>query len=368
MAIAYQGSADLGNNSGSSNSLTASYTVNAASNLLVVGFLGDLTSGNDDITGVTYNGVSMTLAKKYGPTESPVIRNQYIYFLVNPATGANNVVISSTNTKYIIAVAADYSGAATSGQPDATANAETGATASTITASVITVANNAWAVALSQGYSNGGAPTAGSGADLRTYGPAFGQPGWFDSNGAITPAGSYSMTLNQPSSVQSIAATLVSFATEASSASLSESGTGADTVAAAWAGSVSLAESATAIDTVGSSGQYNASLAESGSGVDTVAGSADATLEEAGSAADTISQNAAFQPSLTETGSGADTLGATTDAVLSEAGSAADTVLLTGTSTTLAETASAADTVSYAGEATATQVLIAGMYPGWKFP
>ena len=71
---------------------TYSFT-NTAGNLLLVGVV--LRDKGDTLTGITYGGVAMTLVDKvnYSGTSS-----SYLYYLLAPATGANNVVISYTGT------------------------------------------------------------------------------------------------------------------------------------------------------------------------------------------------------------------------------------------------------------------------------
>lgn len=197
MSIAFNAAADLGNNGGTTNSLTASYTCGSGSNrLLVVGLVGDTDNGNDDITSVTYGGVAMTLAKKSASATGGTLRYDYIYYLLNPASGANNVVINCTNNHFLLAVAADYTGVKQSGQPDATTTQTSGSAVTSLTTSITTVADNCWAVLLEQQDKTGATPTAGAGATRRTFGASFNQPALFDSGGAITPAGSYSMTTN----------------------------------------------------------------------------------------------------------------------------------------------------------------------------
>ncbi len=215
MAIAFVAAADLGDNGGTTNSLTVSYTVGSGYNrLLVVVLNGDASvqsgnGGHDDITGITYASVSLTFATKIiinSGTTDP--RYNYIYFLLNPASGANNVVISCTNAHWLLPVAADYTGVARSGQPDATATA-TAPGAATITASITTVAANCWAV-LGQSESNATqAPTAGAGATFRKSGAAHFQPGMFDSNAALT-VGAHSMTVND-AGTNYLSATVASF-------------------------------------------------------------------------------------------------------------------------------------------------------------
>lgn len=184
MAIAYQGSADLSNNSGGG-TLTHSYTVNASSDILFVGFLGDLVSGHDDITGVTYAGSSMTLIAK----TTTGSRFSYLYYLANPATGANNVVITSTNSHYLIAVAADYSGAATTGIPDADTAFATLGTATTLTP----VASSVWGIMIGGCFQ--ATISAQSGCTLRTHSAAFSDIGLFDTNASVGP-GAFTMGWN----------------------------------------------------------------------------------------------------------------------------------------------------------------------------
>lgn len=193
MAIAFVASADGGNNGGSTNSLTFSYTCGSGSNrLLIVVITGDY-AAHDDITGVTYNSVAMTLAVKKIASGSTT-RNVYIYYLLNPASGSHSVAISSTANHYLLAGAADYTGVLQSGQPDATATNDSVSNATTLTTSITTVADNAWPILAESGYQNNTAPTAGSGSTRRTFDATFGTWGIFDSNSAVHPAGAYSMT------------------------------------------------------------------------------------------------------------------------------------------------------------------------------
>lgn len=187
-AQSYVGSADLGNNGGTTSSLTASYTVGSGANrLLVVLFNGDLTNGGvDDCSGVTFNGSSMTLARK--STQNSNGRIKYFYYLASPASGSHNVVITCSSNHYILALAADYQGFA--GTLDNTVINTTPNTTSLTT--TLTVAANTWAILLEDNY-GAATPAAGSGATFRIVGAAFKQPAIFDSNGTLS-AGSYSMT------------------------------------------------------------------------------------------------------------------------------------------------------------------------------
>ncbi len=204
MAIAFNAAADLGNNSGLTNSLTVSYTCSSGSDrLLIVHFDGDIAAGADDITGVTYAGVSMTqLGKVVGGLSQA--RNVYTYYLLGPATGANNVVISCTATHYLIATAADYTGVTSVGEPDASTTNQSAAAATTLTTSLTSITDRDWEILGEAGYNANNPPSASTGATRRTFDAAFGAVGLFDHNAAITPAGSVSMTTTRTTAVNSI--------------------------------------------------------------------------------------------------------------------------------------------------------------------
>lgn len=212
MAIALQAGSptDGGNNSGASGSLTFAVNVGAGSDrILFVGFAG--AKGNeslDDVTGVTYAGAAMTLVGKR-VTAASDLRNCYLYVLVNPASGTNNVVISCSNTHYLLGGAVSYTGAAQSGQPDATNTNST--TGTSLTTSVTTVANNCWTVLVNTGFASSNAPAEGTGSTRRTYEGSFGAWGLFDSNAVITPAGSYSMQTTYPAAGDGINHVMASF-------------------------------------------------------------------------------------------------------------------------------------------------------------
>lgn len=198
MAIAFNAAADGGNNGGTTNSLTFSYTCSSGSNrLLLVAFLGDVISGNDDITGVTYNSVSMTQIAKItaGGANNRIL---YFYYQLNPSTGANNVVINCTNNHYLLAGAADYTGV--SALDNSGTNPGSGSIA-TLTTSVTPVAANCWVMLADNSVDVGAgsrAPVAGSGSTRRTFDAAFIDWAIFDSNAAVTGGSAYSMTTKTP--------------------------------------------------------------------------------------------------------------------------------------------------------------------------
>lgn len=209
MAISFTAAADLGNNGGAGSGYTVAYTCGSGTDrLLVVGFLGD--NSADDITSVTYAGAAMTLVGKVAGTVG--VRWTYMYYLLNPASGSNNVVISSSSTKFLIACAGDWAGVNQTGQPDASDTATLGSGNTSLTKAVTTIANNCWTILVSGGYDANNSPAAGTGSTRRTFDATFGGTGIFDSNAPITPAGSYSMTWTYPIASSGMNTIIASFA------------------------------------------------------------------------------------------------------------------------------------------------------------
>ena len=202
-AIAYDSSVDLGNNGGSTNSLSGLFN-NVAGTTMAVCLVGDSFGGNDDITGITYNGASLSFVDKIVSGVTSPNRFVYLYVLNNPSTGSHSVLINATNSHYLIAGAASWSGTATAGQPDVHTPSISTAASSSYASSLTTSANNSWVALCEGGYDGGTAPVAGTGSTRRTYDATFGIWGIFDSNSDVTPAGSYSMTTTYTGGVNPI--------------------------------------------------------------------------------------------------------------------------------------------------------------------
>lgn len=190
MAIAFDNSATAGANPTSGSAFSFSYTTSGSNRILFVGIASLF--GGDNVTAVTYGGAAMTLISKsaingFGGSQ------QYLYYLINPASGANNVSISVPSGNELAVGVASYTGALQSGQPDASAT-NTATSSSTASVSVTTIANNAWVMAFI--CNTGSLVTAGSGTTVRSNGtPSSTIPvGVVDNNTAKTPAGS--VTLN----------------------------------------------------------------------------------------------------------------------------------------------------------------------------
>lgn len=191
MAIAFNTST-MGYTSGTATSLTLSHTCSSGANrALLVGVAGNNTT-NDHITGVTYGGVSMTLIAKHGSAAGST-RYVYLYRLLAPATGANNIVVSASTSTYIFICAADYTGVKQSGMPDAydTDNGDL----NTLSLSVSTTDDNCWGIVIEQGYP--GTPAVTSGCTLRIIESSYSALSLFDTNGPKTPAGTMTCVTNR---------------------------------------------------------------------------------------------------------------------------------------------------------------------------
>jgi hypothetical protein len=195
MAIAFVNATNLNDNSGTTTSLTAAYTIGGgADRLLIVAVGGDTANGNTATPSVTYNSVAMHLAVKNVGTGS-TIRVGYMFYLLEaelPAAGAHNVVVDfGASTQYILIKAADYTGVVSyDGQTNTGVNA--GAT-NTLATTLTPVADNCWVINVcvnASGFFNG--ITNGT---LRIAG-GFGFPAILDSNAPITPPSLFTMTID----------------------------------------------------------------------------------------------------------------------------------------------------------------------------
>lgn len=186
MAIARDASTDWG--STTATSLTFSHTCTGSNLVLFVGVRGD--GSSDTITGVTYNGVAMTKIIGHNDWSN---RWTYLWYLIAPATGAHNVVITSSSSVLINGNASSYTGCKQSWVPDA--SAKNNASSTTITTSVTTIADNCRTVLIGTTNVNQAASTGSTQRTLSSD-TAF----WlYDSNAALTPAWSKSMIITATS-------------------------------------------------------------------------------------------------------------------------------------------------------------------------
>lgn len=108
----------------------------------------NITGGGDKVTGVTYNGDAMTLAAKVALDSS---RERYLYYLVNPDAGFNDVVVSTSGVDRSLDVAvASYFGALQSA-PTIMSSVGPNAAVTSISISETTTVEDSWIVALFSG-------------------------------------------------------------------------------------------------------------------------------------------------------------------------------------------------------------------------
>jgi len=187
MAIAYDNSVSQQTVSPCS----TSFTVATGATIGVVGLLNGASGWSP--SSVTWGGVAMTQVA----TLSGLVDGNYkmfLYTINNPTSGASVTVTctSGTSSGGIFMVAASYTGSmGTSEASHTDTNVST-----TITNTVTTLTNNAWTVGVACNSTDGGGalPSANSGCTRRILGDNI--LALFDSNAAITPAGSKSMVYN----------------------------------------------------------------------------------------------------------------------------------------------------------------------------
>lgn len=168
MAIAYDSVAN--GYTGSGTSLTYTHNVvGASNNILFVSFrLGGATS---DIVSSVKAKVGGTLTAMTRINGSVINTNNFVavYYLVGVDTGAtSNVEIVTSSTTEILAHSVAYTGAAQTGQPDASQGAQYDAsgTSHTRTVTVVNSSGDTWMVMFAEDFDDGG--SAGSGTTSRS--------------------------------------------------------------------------------------------------------------------------------------------------------------------------------------------------------
>lgn len=187
MAIAFDSFSSSQITGTSHTSNTFSHTVTGSDTILFV-IIGTYNStGGGKISGVTYNGTSMT---RYGG-EQPQQTNQQVsvYYLLNPSTGANNIVASFASQTYSWISAASYTGVSQTGFPDNQVD-DTGMGTS-ISSTLTPVASDTWLVML---VMSNRAKSAGTGATLRGVSSSGQGTAIADSNGTVSGATTIALT------------------------------------------------------------------------------------------------------------------------------------------------------------------------------
>ena len=188
MAVAFD--AGSGANGSTGTSQTLSHTCSGSNRILWVGCF----SNNNSIpSAMTYNGVAMTahvskLQNSPNSNESIALR-----FLVAPATGANNIVVTwSTSNPNPSVSGASFTDGTQSAVTEGTQVAS-GASAASASGTVVTSADNCFSILLVRA-TGGAGDTAGTNSTRVIAGAIIGN--MFYSTTAKTPAGSMSQTVN----------------------------------------------------------------------------------------------------------------------------------------------------------------------------
>lgn len=191
MAIALDATSSSANITGVS-SKTLAHTVTGTNPVLLVGITIAHTGGTVTVSSVTYAGINATQVG----TSSSGNRRVDLWVLNNPPTGANNIVVtlSGTPDAYFNLGNASYTGARISNQPDVSGTAQ--ATSTTTSKSLTTTLDNDWLVGVACDAATANPViSAGSTFRLQVYNRV--DNGYelylIDTNGAKSPAGSYSI-------------------------------------------------------------------------------------------------------------------------------------------------------------------------------
>lgn len=143
----------------SATSVTYSHTCTGSNLGLMVGVSSVTGPGSTYPTGVTYNGVSMTeIAGTRGAQGNTATT---LFYLLAPATGAHNVVVTFAASAQIVSHSISWTGVKQSGQPDAS-NGNHGNAGTDSNVTFTTVASNAVMFAFTSQESNSQSVTANS--------------------------------------------------------------------------------------------------------------------------------------------------------------------------------------------------------------
>lgn len=169
-------------------SYTQSMTISGTNTLLVVDGVASQFSGGTAPSSITWNGTALTSLRVNNGGGS----YEYAYDLLGAASGTHNLVISFSTPTFNATGAASYDGVLQSGFPDSLNTSFADTTANPFVGNTTTVANNSWVItmaSLADGFSS-----VTNGVNRTTGGTA--STNISDSNTPVTPAGSYSISLN----------------------------------------------------------------------------------------------------------------------------------------------------------------------------
>lgn len=168
--------------SGAATTVTFSHTCSGTDRILFVHGTGN--QSPTSTLSATYNGVSMTEVNRSLDSVGTGVPT-YLWYMINPPTGANNVVVTSSSNG-VVGSAVSYTGVnQTTPIPESNATPLNTSTTS-MTKSLTTTVNNSWLV-MTFRTGSGSTLTAGAGTSVRTQPEivAFGAGSFIDSNSAL---------------------------------------------------------------------------------------------------------------------------------------------------------------------------------------
>ena len=332
-----------------------SHTCTGSDRFLTVG-VSMLSVAGSSVSSITYNGVALSLIRARA-SAAGAIRAE-LWGLINPASGANTIVVTLSAALDSIGNAVSFSGVNQTLAYEAANDASaTNVGAADATVDITTVANNDWGVDVVATTDT--AITVGAGQTSRGNVTGTLGSGAMSTEGPKTPAGSVTMSWTDVGAAATwtivSAAVRPTSATGISEAEGSASGTGVATgVGASAADAVG---AATGTGTASGVGASTAEAVGSASGTGTATGIGASLFEAVGSASGTSTATATGASAADSVGSAAG-VGTATAVGISTAessGSAAGTGAASGVGSSTAESAgSASGTGAASGVGTST--------------
>lgn len=164
MAIAHDADSNAGSTIGNVSTFSWSHTVTGSNPILVVGIFGNTGSSGYTVSGVTYNGVSLTVQQTLLASSAYLT---WIGYLIGPSTGTNTIQVTLSTAAgsggpNVFAGATSFTGVDQVNPIDSAGTTQAGTSASTVTLNVTTANANAWIVDVVADKYNNGTPTANS--------------------------------------------------------------------------------------------------------------------------------------------------------------------------------------------------------------
>lgn len=196
LAITFSGAHTSGNDTTAL--LIYAHTSTGSNRLLITG-AGTDNPGGDTISGATYNSVSETLIDKQANAQTALTHWMFLFHLLAPATGANNVAVTRSSSGAVRSDTVSYSGVKQ--QVEEAKNKGGNASTTSFGLGVTVITQDAWIIAFSQGF--GAIPIAGTGITNRGTEGINCRIG--DSNGGLAPgSNTLTWTLGSPDAISAI--------------------------------------------------------------------------------------------------------------------------------------------------------------------